>query len=70
MVGSLAAVSMLFALDFALGLILHIFLDFLTGETKSFSPFSNLTANFNWPMRAKLVLGGIIWGIGVSIMLM
>ncbi len=53
---------------FSLGVISHIFLDFVTGETKPFYPFCRETVNFNLPIKYKIVLGGIIWGIGAVYM--
>ncbi len=49
---------------FSLGVISHIFLDFITGETKPFYPFTKETVNFNFPIKYKIILGGIIWVIG------
>ena len=55
--------------DFGLGLIAHIFLDFVTGETRPFAPFSKLKVDFNWSVRVKMVIGGILWAIGARLML-
>ncbi len=50
---------------FSLGVISHIFLDFITGETKPFYPFSEKIVDFNLSIKYKIILGAVIWGIGV-----
>lgn len=50
---------------FALGIISHIFLDFVTGSTRPFYPFSKKIINFNLPLKIKILFGAIIWVIGL-----
>ena len=49
---------------FVLGVVSHIFLDFVTGSTRPFYPFSKKIIDFNLSKKVKIVLGGIIWVIG------
>lgn len=49
---------------FSLGVLSHIFLDFLTGSTRPFHPFSGRHIDFNLPRTVKVVLGAAIWAIG------
>ena len=48
-------------LSVAQGILAHFLLDFMTGETRPFSPFSDRTIDFNLPIKGKIVLGGLIW---------
>ncbi len=50
---------------FSFGIISHILLDFITGETKPFSPFSDEKVNFNWGLKTKVIIGGTIWTLGM-----
>ena len=54
---------------FVLGVISHVILDFITGHTKPFYPFYSKDVNFNLPLKAKLLLGVVIWVIGLNIIL-
>ena len=54
-----------FSPAFSLGIISHILLDFVTGETRPFNPFSKEKVNFNWPLKYKLVIAVIIWASGI-----
>lgn len=45
----------------AQGIMAHFFLDFVTGETEPFSPFSRKRIDFNLSIPKKIILGGIIW---------
>lgn len=47
----------------AQGILAHFLLDFLTGETKPFSPLSNKIINFNLSIPKKIILGGVIWAL-------
>ncbi len=61
----IAIAGYFFSPAFALGVISHILLDFVTGETRPFNPFVKDTVNFNWRLRYKLILVGAIWGLGI-----
>jgi hypothetical protein len=53
---------------FSLGIISHFLLDFLVGESRVFYPFYKKPVNFNLPLRFKVLIGGIIWAIGLAYM--
>ena len=50
---------------FSVGIISHFLLDFLTGETHPFYPLSKKKVNFNLPLHLKILVGVILWVIGV-----
>ena len=50
---------------FVLGIISHIFLDFTTGSTRPFYPLNKKIVDFNLSRKNKIILGGIIWVIGL-----
>ena len=63
---SVMLIGLVFRLyPFVLGIISHIFLDFVTGSTRPFYPFSEKVVDFNLSKKAKIILGGIIWAIGL-----
>lgn len=45
------------------GILLHFLLDFVTGETRPFSPLSDKIIDFNLSIPKKIVLGGLIWAL-------
>ncbi len=47
-----------------LGILSHLLLDFLTGETGPFRPFLGERVGLRWTLRVKVVLGVVIWIIG------
>ncbi|MEE9406290.1 MAG: metal-dependent hydrolase [Candidatus Aenigmarchaeota archaeon] len=49
---------------FSLGLLSHIFLDFVTGSTRPFYPLSDKHIDFNLNRKTKIALGAAIWAIG------
>jgi membrane-bound metal-dependent hydrolase YbcI (DUF457 family) len=49
---------------FAMGLLSHIFLDFITGSTRPLYPLSKRHIDFNLSRKAKIALGAAIWAIG------
>ena len=53
---------------FALGIISHFLLDFLTGETQIFYPFYIKPVNFNLSISFKIIVGVIVWVIGLAYM--
>ena len=50
---------------FVLGIISHIFLDFITGSTRTFYPIIKEVIDFNLSKKNKILLGVIIWVIGI-----
>lgn len=49
-----------------LGIISHIFLDFVVGATRPFYPFNKKVVDNNLSFKQKIILGGIIWAIGLA----
>ena len=49
--------------EIAQGILAHFVLDFMTGETRPFSPFSDKIINFNLSIPGKIILGGVIWAL-------
>ena len=47
-----------------LGILSHLLLDFLTGETGPFRPFLRERVGLAWGLKVKIVLGAVIWIIG------
>lgn len=47
------------------GILTHILLDFITGETRPFRPFVTERVDFNWPIKAKIIIGMFLWGMGL-----
>ena len=45
---------------FTLGVISHMFLDFITGETRPFTPLVKDKVSFNWKLRYKIIIAAII----------
>lgn len=50
---------------FILGLISHIFLDFVTGSTRPFYPLFKRPVNFNLKLKHKILVGALTWAIGL-----
>lgn len=60
----IVTVSIVFLPEFALGLISHYVLDYISGETKPFHPFFSNIVNFELNWKVKLLLAAIFWIIG------
>jgi len=58
------AASIIIMPQFALGLISHYVLDYLSGETKPFHPFFGNTVNFDIPWKFKIFVSAVFWIIG------
>lgn len=54
-----------FALTF--GILTHVLLDFITGETRPFRPFVTERVDFNWSIKKKIIIGACMWGLGLLI---
>ncbi|GEM_PF-5741003 len=50
---------------FSLGVLSHVFLDFVTGSTRPLYPLSRKHIDFNLPKKAKVALGATIWATGL-----
>jgi membrane-bound metal-dependent hydrolase YbcI (DUF457 family) len=61
----IAIAGFFFSPAFSLGVVSHLVLDFITGETRPFNPFSTETVDFNWSLKTKLVLAGVLWTSGI-----
>lgn len=55
----------LYSLTF--GILTHILLDFITGETRPFRPFVTERVDFNWSVKKKIMIGAVLWGLGLLI---
>ena len=51
---------------FAVGVVSHVFLDFVTGETRPFYPFIENKIDYNRSLRTKALMSVIIWVFGLA----
>ncbi len=51
---------------FACGVITHIFLDFVTGETRPFYPFIEKKVDYNLSLKIKAVMSVMVWASGLA----
>ncbi len=55
-----------FLTSLTFGMLTHMLLDFITGETGPFRPFATERVDFNWPIKAKIIIGIFLWGAGLA----
>lgn len=56
-------------MNLCFGMISHLLLDFVVGETRPFFPFKNDIIDYNLELKYKFVVGAVIWLVGLLVLL-